>query len=331
MASCGHNGNNETRIGMSPSISLSFYDEKLNEIVIQDQTSMPIEILIKRDKNMPDYSFQYVNVSQIDLTSSSSFLPNAFNLTLTNASLHIELKPLNWTIGYVLVMKLGYTPIINSSQADFTSFRIFCPSQMMSFYVFFQNMSQVNGFKGFVGYSIRELNSFEMNQYCFNNSTQATFDSIFKNRDKTNFTSDFMLRTYSSGCYYYDGDTGKWSSNGIDVYEDTNLTQTHCSSNHLTMFAGGLDLLPTTIDFQFAFANSAPNRNPFIYTTIILVTCVYILFALWSRWMDLRDLKKQNLILMQDNHLNDSYFYEIICFTGEKNESGTNSKVKIFV
>ena len=50
MASCGHNGNNETRIGMSPSISLSFYDEKLNELVI-DQTSMPIEILIKRDKN----------------------------------------------------------------------------------------------------------------------------------------------------------------------------------------------------------------------------------------------------------------------------------------
>jgi hypothetical protein len=28
----------------------------------------------------------------------------------------------------LMAMKLGYTPIINSSFADITSFRIFCPS-----------------------------------------------------------------------------------------------------------------------------------------------------------------------------------------------------------
>jgi chorismate synthase len=27
-----------------------------------------------------------------------------------------------------------------------------------------------------------------------------------------------MLRAYSSGCYYYDVNTGKWSSNGMDIY-----------------------------------------------------------------------------------------------------------------
>jgi hypothetical protein len=30
-----------------------------------------------------------------------------------------------------------------------------------SYYLFFLNMSQVNGFKGFVGYGIRELNESE--------------------------------------------------------------------------------------------------------------------------------------------------------------------------
>ena len=33
----------------------------------------------------------------------------------------------------------------------------------VSYHVFFQNMTQVNGYKGFVGYSIRELSSNEIN------------------------------------------------------------------------------------------------------------------------------------------------------------------------
>jgi hypothetical protein len=47
----------------------------------------------------------------------------------------------------------------------------------------------------------------------------------------------------------------------------------------------------------------------------------------WARWMDLRDRKKMNITFMKDNHPNNSYFYELIVFTGDKNESGTNSKV----
>ncbi len=101
---------------------------------------------------------------------------------------------------------------------------------LASYHVFFQNMTQVNGYKGFVGYSLRELNSDEINQYCPNN-TKLDRPPLIQTR--VNFTSDFMLRTYSSGCYSYDVNSGKWSSNGMDVYEDTNLTQTHCISNVL--------------------------------------------------------------------------------------------------
>ena len=69
-------------------------------------------------------------------------------------------------------------------------------------------MSQVNGFNGFVGYSIRELSFDEFNIYCLNTSDVLKSPPF----SKTNFTSDFMIRVYSSGCYYYDVNTGKWSS-----------------------------------------------------------------------------------------------------------------------
>jgi polycystin 1L2 len=190
-------------------------------------------------------------------------------------------------------------------------------------------MTQTNGYKGFVGYTIRELDSNELSLYC--NSSNNNITSLNTppfSQTKMNFTSNFMLRAYSSGCYYYDVNTGKWSSSGMDIYEDTNLIETHCSSNHLTSFAGGLVLLPSIINFEYAFSQPSPIQNPLIYSTILLVTLIYILFAVWARWMDLRDVKKMNITFMKDNHPNNSYFYELIVFTGDKKESGTDSKVK---
>ena len=195
-----------------------------------------------------------------------------------------------------------------------------------SSYLFFQNITQVNGFKGFVGYSIKELSLYENNLYCSNQN--HILNSPPLTASNGSFTSDFMIRSYSSGCYYYDLNTGKWSSDGMDIYEDTNLSQSHCVSSHLTSFAGGLVLLHSTVNFQYAFSNASPIQNPLIYSTIIFLTCLYILFASWAKWMDIKDLKKMNIIFMPDNDPADNYFYELTVFTGDKNESGTNSKVK---
>ena len=125
MAISGHNGNNETLIGMSNSLGLSFYDLNMNKVEVS-LTTTPIDILIKRDLSVQTNSFNYVNATQIQL--SSFYLTNAFNLTTTNASIHIELKPFNFSIGYLIVVKLGYVPILNSTFNDFSSFRILCPS-----------------------------------------------------------------------------------------------------------------------------------------------------------------------------------------------------------
>ena len=129
MSVCGHNGDNESYIGYSSSIGLSFFDENLNEINVKN-SSEPFDIVISKDANIPLKPYQYINVSEINFSLESLTLNNGFNIISNNASIHIEIKPVDFSIGYLLVMKLGYTPIVNTNPPDFDSFEIFCPSNV---------------------------------------------------------------------------------------------------------------------------------------------------------------------------------------------------------
>jgi hypothetical protein len=131
MAVSGHNGDNESFIGFSSSISLSFYDENRNEIEISD-TQQPFDIKISRDQSVSQNQYQYVNISQIQFVSGSYLLLNAFKIMSKNSSIHIELKPLNTSIGYLFVMKMGYSPIVNSTYSDYDSFKLMCPSKAIN-------------------------------------------------------------------------------------------------------------------------------------------------------------------------------------------------------
>ena len=128
MAVSGHNGNNETLIGMSSSLGLSFYDYESNNEIEMSQSLTPIDILLPRDESVSKNSFQYVNATNLDFLDGSFYLQNNMNITTQNASIHIELRPLNESISYLIVLKLGHLPIINTTYADFTSFKFMCPS-----------------------------------------------------------------------------------------------------------------------------------------------------------------------------------------------------------
>jgi hypothetical protein len=135
MAVSGHNGDNESFIGYSSSIGLSLYDENINEIDIYNAPN-PIDIVISRDPSLSQNKYQYVNNSQIKLTTGSYFLLNGLTIKSTNASIYIELKPLNSSIGYLLVMKKGYSPIVNSTYSDYDSFKLMCPSKILICFYF---------------------------------------------------------------------------------------------------------------------------------------------------------------------------------------------------
>ena len=133
MAVSGHNVNNETQIGMSSSIGLSIYDSETNNEIEIIQSKSPIDIIMPRDKSVLSYSHQFVNATNLEFHNGSFYLQNNLNITSNNASIHIELMPLNLSIGYLLVFKMGYMPIINSTYADYTTFKIICPSKAIVF------------------------------------------------------------------------------------------------------------------------------------------------------------------------------------------------------
>ena len=135
MAVSGHNGNNETLIRMSSSTGLKFYDQNANEIKIT-QSIAPIEMFLMRDLNAFNHSFEYINATSLGFLEGSYFLKNSFKIQTINSSIHIEIKPINISIGYVLVVKLGYMPIVNKTSADYSWFQIFCPSKKNLNFIF---------------------------------------------------------------------------------------------------------------------------------------------------------------------------------------------------
>ena len=65
-----------------------------------------------------------------------------------------------------------------------------------------------------VVYGLRELNATETQQFCSNTSTAASFHKRFDT--PWNFSSNYELRAYTSGCYYLDSDNN-WQSVGLTV------------------------------------------------------------------------------------------------------------------
>ena len=131
MAIGGHNSDNETFVGLSYSIGLSFFDTKNNEIPITKSVN-PIEIVIQRDvAALISSPFLFVNATSISFLPQKLLLQNSFKIKMSNVSLHIELKPLNESIAYLFVLKFGYMPIVNATNADYSAFQIFCPCKAL--------------------------------------------------------------------------------------------------------------------------------------------------------------------------------------------------------
>ena len=82
-----------------------------------------IEFYIGRDSSVVATPFKSIN-----LTNSSEFFTGSINVTNNNASIHFQLKPLtNKTIGYLVLLKFGGTPILTNSSRSYDYWKLFCP------------------------------------------------------------------------------------------------------------------------------------------------------------------------------------------------------------
>ena len=183
------------------------------------------------------------------------------------------------------------------------------------------------------GFGFRELTKEEQTFYCA--STTRLLKAAPVLNDIFNFTellsNPISLRIFTSGCYYLDSSGATWSPDGIEVLPDSTINLTHCVSSHLTEFASGMIILPASIDFGSAWANTAFEKNLTLYIAVILISCLYILMLIWCRYMDVQDNKKRCIYLLQDNDPLDFYFYELIFFTGNRKNAGTQSRVSVRV
>jgi hypothetical protein len=194
----------------------------------------------------------------------------------------------------------------------------------------------------FVGMGIRELSVVEETLWCSSHFDTNSIINALKdsyNNDNTTqqnviflLSDNFQLGIYESGCFYFNENDKKWQSDGLGLLTNgTNFTSTHCQTNHLTNFAGGLRLVPIDINFSFRFTTQPPTNNPTMYLIIIGSICAYLLSAmgchLWDRY-DNKYKRGFKTIPTRQKYLN-NYFYEVNILTGGQFDAATDSNVYI--
>ena len=115
---------------LSRSISLSVFDQEGHEIAIGAKASSPIEMIIPRDPNLRSLPMTLQNVTSLNdtvhnLLFNLHFVKLAFDYSV---SLHLQMRPLNSSLAYLLIYAFDRAPRLNRSVHDIDGWRLFCPS-----------------------------------------------------------------------------------------------------------------------------------------------------------------------------------------------------------
>ncbi|CAF4282463.1 unnamed protein product, partial [Adineta steineri] len=287
-------------------------DENENEVSIQTNMSHPIEIIIPRDPNIIIPPMILQNVTSMNYTPHNQLFDlHYLNITSSlSISIHFEIQSLNISLAYLFIYKFDQLPQLNTSINSIDGWTLFCPLNLtnQTSYTYFINNQQTSDHQSII-YGLRELNSTEMINTCSNTS----ISSLPITDQRFNFTSNYQLRIYTS------------------VGPLTNHYETQCFSTHLTSFASGFVILPESINWNYIFANADFLKNKTIYLTVICVSIIYIILIIYARFKDKKDLEKLGVTPLPDNHQSDQYFYQIIVFTGHRQNAETNSNVHFII
>jgi hypothetical protein len=130
--------------------SLSFYDDQSSAIKI---TNTSVDIWIERTVEATLPPFTLCTSTQSSSTNASNSTSNGnnqqlvnqlvgfgFAITLSNSSVHLNIMPTYFnstknatiTTAYLIVLKLGGFPVVNSTYQSHDDFQILCPSSRRS-------------------------------------------------------------------------------------------------------------------------------------------------------------------------------------------------------
>jgi hypothetical protein len=220
---------------LSRSISLSIFDLTEQEISLQAMASNPIHLYIPRDPSLslPHWHRQNVTLSAQSKTDRRLFNLHFVNLTYPHPmALHFHLLPLNLSRAYLIIYKFNATPHLNRTSNQTDGWHILCPQSQLNIHAsFFIDHSilrtglHTDGFHSVhldqhhvrshasIVFGVRELTDNEVQYSCSARSMSAAPPMI---DEPLNFTCDYSIRAFSSGCFYLD-DQQRWQINGLTV------------------------------------------------------------------------------------------------------------------
>ncbi|GAB6020442.1 polycystic kidney disease 1-like 2 [Chamberlinius hualienensis] len=307
-------------------IQIELYDENMQPINIKN-SSKPIDIFIPRVfSNQTDDMPKAVKVNG-SLKWNELMMYHQFVVDKPGSSINVEFTPDESQPNFLLFLRHLKKPSIDNFDMVIPLFEIPMKneSENVTFDWFIDGL-QVNNRTGIFYLGVGQTT--EDVQLLKNSEGQWTLDNLnltYKNFSR-NFTSNYSIRIFSSGCYFYNEKLNRWMSDGCWV-SMSNYQMTHCKCTHLTSFGSGFVVAPNAVDFNYVFAHASFNDNLTIYMTIIItfVTCIVIL--IYARYKDRKDVKKLGAAPLPDNLTEDKYLYEILVFTGSQRNAGTDSKV----
>ena len=115
---------------LSRSVSLSIVNQNGDEISIRKVFDSSIELFIPRDPNwmLPAMVLQDV-ISANAIRHNQLFNFHYVNITSSlSISVHLEMRPLNISLGYLFIYKFDAMPQLNSSISQIDGWSLFCPS-----------------------------------------------------------------------------------------------------------------------------------------------------------------------------------------------------------
>ena len=185
------------------------------------------------------------NVTSSDLHHQLLFNLHYVDLVgMSDVSVHLELHPLSPNLSYLVIYRFDLSPVLNTSLQQIDGWSLFCPaskdrylslsrmdlhsdldlSNESLFTTYIDNHRTVNHRSLIFG--LRELNSTEMINCCSNSST-IIHDPPLTN-ERFQFTANYELRLFTSGCFSLDENGQRWKSDGLTVGPLTNLQVTQC-------------------------------------------------------------------------------------------------------
>jgi hypothetical protein len=125
----------QTNLNLSNLLSITFFDDNNQEISVQTTVNNSIEFFIPRDVNLivPPMVIQNVSSLIVDpLINNRQFNLHFINITQSNSnmsiSIHLQMRSLNNSLGYMLIYKFDSIPQLNSSLNNIDGWSMLCPN-----------------------------------------------------------------------------------------------------------------------------------------------------------------------------------------------------------